>query len=109
MIQAWGRCSASFACVAGEGRLSCESLLINSVNLTCITAFTAVQEGVVPSMYCTHWFNTIFAYSLPFEQLLRVWDVFLLEGLKVTGNTTFPLLYQASSIRFELSGLAHPM
>eukprot|EP00879_Flechtneria_rotunda_P016160 GHRR01016904.1.p1 GENE.GHRR01016904.1~~GHRR01016904.1.p1 ORF type:complete len:540 (+),score=213.37 GHRR01016904.1:419-2038(+) len=41
------------------------------------------QEGVVPSMYCTHWFNTIFAYSLPFEQLLRVWDVFLLEGMKV--------------------------
>ena len=37
----------------------------------------------MPSMYCTHWFNTIFAYSLPFEQLLRVWDVFLLEGLKV--------------------------
>jgi hypothetical protein len=34
-------------------------------------------------MYCTHWFNTIFAYSLPFEQLLRVWDVFLLEGMKV--------------------------
>jgi hypothetical protein len=42
-----------------------------------------LQEGVVPSMYCTHWFNTIFAYSLPFEQLLRVWDVFLLEGMKV--------------------------
>lgn len=41
------------------------------------------QEGVVPSMYCTHWFNTLFAYSLPFEQLLRVWDVFLLEGMKV--------------------------
>jgi hypothetical protein len=35
-------------------------------------------------MYCTHWFNTIFAYSLPFEQLLRVWDVFLLEGMKVS-------------------------
>jgi hypothetical protein len=41
------------------------------------------KEGVVPSMYCTHWFNTLFAYSLPFEQLLRVWDVFLLEGMKV--------------------------
>jgi hypothetical protein len=46
----------------------------------------AAQEGVVPSMYCTHWFNTIFAYSLPFEQLLRVWDVFLLEGMKVGGG-----------------------
>lgn len=44
------------------------------------------QEGVVPSMYCTHWFNTLFAYSLPFEQLLRVWDVFLLEGMKVGGQ-----------------------
>lgn len=34
-------------------------------------------------MYCTHWFNTIFAYSLPFEHLLRVWDVFIMEGMKV--------------------------
>jgi TBC1 domain family member 10 len=40
-------------------------------------------EGVAPSMYCSHWFMTAFAYALPFDHLLRVWDVFLLEGIKV--------------------------
>ena len=40
-------------------------------------------QGVHPSMYCSHWFITVFAYTLPFEHLLRVWDIFLFEGLKV--------------------------
>ena len=35
-----------------------------------------------PTMYCSHWFITIFAYALPFDHLLRVWDVFFLEGIK---------------------------
>lgn len=30
------------------------------------------KEGIQPSMFCFNWFNTIFAYSLPFEHLLRV-------------------------------------
>ena len=41
-------------------------------------------QGVHPSMYCSHWFITVFAYTLPFEHLLRVWDIFLFEGLKVS-------------------------
>jgi hypothetical protein len=40
------------------------------------------DEGVHPSMYCSHWFITILAYTLPFDHLLRVWDVFFLEGTK---------------------------
>ena len=40
------------------------------------------QEGVHPTMYCSHWFITIFAYALPFDHLLRVWDIFFLEGIK---------------------------
>jgi len=50
------------------------------------------EEGVEPPMYCTHWFNTIFAYSLPFEHLLRVWDVFLLEGMKTVFRVGLALL-----------------
>jgi len=52
-------------------------------------------EGVEPSMYCTHWFNTVFAYSLPFEHLLRVWDVFLLEGMKTVFRVGLALLGSA--------------
>ena len=41
------------------------------------------EEGVLPTMYCSQWFLTLYAYTLPIEHLLRVWDEFLLEGPKV--------------------------
>ena len=31
----------------------------------------------------TQWFITIYSYSLPFDMVLRIWDVFMLEGMKV--------------------------
>eukprot|EP00210_Caulerpa_lentillifera_P001042 g1005.t1 len=53
------------------------------------------REGVHPSMFCFNWFNTIFAYSLPFEHLLRVWDVFLIEGWKIVYRVGLLLLKSA--------------
>ncbi len=41
------------------------------------------EEGVLPTMYCSQWFLTLYAYTLPIDHLLRVWDVFLLEGPKI--------------------------
>lgn len=41
------------------------------------------KEGVHPTMFCSHWFITLFAYTLPFDHLLRVWDVLFLEGPKI--------------------------
>ena len=41
------------------------------------------SEGVIPTMFCSHWFITLFAYTLPFDHLLRIWDIFFLEGIKV--------------------------
>ena len=41
------------------------------------------EEGVLPTMYCSQWFLTLYAYTLPIEHLLRVWDIFLLEGSKI--------------------------
>lgn len=35
------------------------------------------------SLYATHWFNTLFSYALPFEHVLRIWDVFMLEVSQV--------------------------
>ena len=40
-------------------------------------------EGVQPTMFCSHWFITLFAYTLPFDHLLRIWDVLFLEGPKI--------------------------
>ena len=41
------------------------------------------REGVHATMFCSHWFITLFAYTLPFDHLLRVWDVLFLEGPKI--------------------------
>ncbi|KAK9807796.1 hypothetical protein WJX72_009633 [[Myrmecia] bisecta] len=54
-------------------------------------------EDVHPTMYCSHWFITIFAYTLPFDHLLRVWDIFLLEGIKVVFRVGLALLKTAES------------
>ena len=34
-------------------------------------------------MYASQWFITIFTVNFPFSVLVRIWDMFLLEGMKV--------------------------
>eukprot|EP01083_Nonionella_stella_P083472 230847_1 len=34
-------------------------------------------------MYASQWFITVFSHSVPFDLVVRVWDVFLSEGYKV--------------------------
>lgn len=41
------------------------------------------QVGVGPLLYLPEWFLCLFARSLPFPTVLRVWDTFLSEGVKV--------------------------
>ena len=41
------------------------------------------KEGMMPSMYASEWFICLFSRNLPFEALVRIFDVFLLEGYKV--------------------------
>lgn len=104
------------ALVKGAAHAPLEGLYTPGMPLLqlCLAQFTALlrqelprlgahmaAEGVEPSMYCTHWFNTVFAYSLPFEHLLRVWDVFLLEGMKTVFRVGLALLASAQD---ELQG-----
>lgn len=53
------------------------------------------QQGVDPSMFSTHWFNTIFTYALPFDYLVRIWDVFMLEGVKVVFRVGLAMIKSA--------------
>jgi len=39
--------------------------------------------GFEPSMYATHWMATIFAYNFPFFLVVRIWDIFLLQGWSI--------------------------
>ncbi|XP_049400965.1 uncharacterized protein LOC125864877 isoform X2 [Solanum stenotomum] len=50
------------------------------------------QEMINPSMYASQWFITVFSYSFPFPLALRIWDVFLFEGVKVVFKVGLALL-----------------
>ncbi|XP_047073258.1 ecotropic viral integration site 5 protein homolog [Lolium rigidum] len=50
------------------------------------------DEMINPSMYASQWFITVFSYSFPFHLTLRVWDVFLYEGIKVVFQVGLALL-----------------
>ena len=41
------------------------------------------KEGMLPSMYGSEWFICLFSRNLAFNTLVRIFDVFLLEGYKV--------------------------
>ena len=34
-------------------------------------------------MFATQWFMTLFSQKFPFSVVLRIWDIFLAEGLKI--------------------------
>ncbi|CAG8446075.1 4931_t:CDS:2 [Diversispora eburnea] len=40
------------------------------------------DNDIVPLTYTTQWFMTIFTMALPWASVLRVWDIFYLEGVK---------------------------
>ncbi|GER40111.1 Ypt/Rab-GAP domain of gyp1p superfamily protein [Striga asiatica] len=50
------------------------------------------QEMINPSMYASQWFITVFSYSFPFHLALRIWDVFLFEGVKIVFKVGLALL-----------------
>jgi hypothetical protein len=49
-------------------------------------------HGVVPELYATRWFIAGFATSLPMGTVLRIWDSFLCEGVKVFHRIGLALL-----------------
>jgi len=50
------------------------------------------KEGMMPSMYASEWFICLFSRNLDFHTLVRIFDVFLLEGYKVIFRFALALL-----------------
>lgn len=48
-----------------------------------------------PSMYLSQWFMTIFALNYPFDLVVRIWDIFMIEGKKI--------LYRIALALFKLN------
>jgi len=53
------------------------------------------SQGVEPILYMTEWFLCIFSRTLPWPSVLRIWDMFLCEGVKVLFRVALVLLKSA--------------
>ncbi len=51
-----------------------------------------VKFQMVPSMFASQWFITVFSVNLRYEILVRVFDVFLLEGQKILYRIAYGIL-----------------
>lgn len=49
-------------------------------------------NDVTPIMYIAQWFLTAFTMTLPWQSVLRVWDVFYFEGVKVFYRISLAIL-----------------
>ncbi|KAH7852471.1 hypothetical protein Vadar_025168 [Vaccinium darrowii] len=69
------------------------------------------QEMINPSMYASQWFITVFSYSFPFHLALRIWDVFLHEGVKIVFKVGLaPLKYcQDELVKLPFEKLIHAL
>ncbi|XP_023230960.1 TBC1 domain family member 10A-like isoform X1 [Centruroides sculpturatus] len=52
------------------------------------------KQKVEPILYMTEWFMCLFSRTLPWASVLRVWDMFLCEGVKVLFRTALVILKQ---------------
>lgn len=50
------------------------------------------KEQVFPSMYACQWFISIFSVNFKFDTLVRIFDVFLLEGEKILYRIALAIL-----------------
>lgn len=57
--------------------------------------FVFETYNVTADFYATQWFLTLFGRSLPYEHVVRVWDVFLCRGMKFLHRVGLALLKEA--------------
>src|SRR5947209_7515406 len=50
------------------------------------------QFSMDPSVFASQWFITLFAYSMPFDLVARVWDLFFLKRWSVIFRISIVLL-----------------
>ena len=50
------------------------------------------REGIIPTMYLSSWFISLFSRTLKFHMVLRIFDCFFLEGFKVIYRIALAIL-----------------
>ncbi|KAG9272208.1 trichohyalin [Astyanax mexicanus] len=67
-----------------EGVLFDAALLSGILKRTCPAVYKHLQsQGVEPLMFATDWLMCLYSRHLPFNTLLRVWDLFFCYGVRV--------------------------
>ncbi|CDW90532.1 plant adhesion molecule 1 [Stylonychia lemnae] len=51
-----------------------------------------LQNYMIPQIYATQWYMTLFASSLPYECILKIWDIYLVEGTKIIYRVCLALI-----------------
>jgi hypothetical protein len=59
-------------------------------------------QGVLPSMYASQWFMTLFAYRCPLDLVFSVFDVLLVEGADKMLNFALALIKKNEQIILSL-------
>lgn len=70
------------------------------------------KHKVEPLLYMTDWFLCAMTRTLPWESLLRVWDCFLAEGIRVIFKVALVILggtLDRSKVRKRCSGLCETL
>eukprot|EP00164_Ancoracysta_twista_P007120 GFYU01010055.1.p1 GENE.GFYU01010055.1~~GFYU01010055.1.p1 ORF type:complete len:400 (+),score=74.13 GFYU01010055.1:145-1344(+) len=49
-------------------------------------------NGITTDMFASQWFITVFTYNFPFATVIRVWDIYLNEGIKMVFRVGLGLL-----------------
>ncbi|KAK3287638.1 hypothetical protein CYMTET_4862 [Cymbomonas tetramitiformis] len=60
------------------------------------------KEMIDSSMYASQWFITVYSYSLQFDLVVRIWDIFMLEGMKVVFRVGISLMKYAEEELLQL-------
>lgn len=58
-----------------------------------------IKQGIDPILYMTEWFMCIYARTLPWCTVLRVWDMFFCEGVKILYKVGLYLMMNAFGTR----------
>ncbi|KAI8646033.1 rab-GTPase-TBC domain-containing protein [Parasitella parasitica] len=59
-------------------------------------------QGVVPSMYASQWFMTLFAYRCPLDLVFRVFDLLFVEGSHIILNFALALMKKNQQVILSL-------
>lgn len=71
-----------------------------------------LKHKVEPLLYMTDWFLCAMTRTLPWDTLLRVWDCFLCEGIKIVFKVALVILgasLNAHKVRKQCNGLCETL